>query len=48
MEDEVLVENVRNNSMTGHPCGDADLIEKIEGIGGRQLMALPVGGLRRE
>ncbi len=48
MEDKVLVENIRKNSMTGRPCGDEGFIEKIEEIVGRRLKALPVGRPRKE
>jgi putative transposase len=47
-EDKVLVANIRKNSMTGRPCGDDGFIEKIEGIVGRRLKALPVGRPRKE
>lgn len=48
MEDTALVENIRKSSMTGRPCGDAGFIEKMEGIVGRRLKALPVGRPRKE
>jgi putative transposase len=47
MEDEVLVESIRKNLMTGRPCGNTGFIEKIEGIVGRRLKALPVGRPRK-
>ncbi len=47
-DDNILVESIRRNSMTGRPCGDDGFIEKIEGIVGRQLKALPVGRPKKE
>ncbi len=47
-EDNVLVANIRKNSMTGRPCGDDGFIEKLEGIVERRLKALPVGRPRKE
>jgi putative transposase len=29
-EDEVLVENIRENALTGRPCGDKAFIKKLE------------------
>ena len=47
-EDNTLVEDIRKNSMTGRPCGDDGFIERIEGIVGRRLKAMPWGRPRKE
>ena len=38
---------IRKNSKTGMPCGDKGFIQKIEGVLGRKLNALPKGRPRR-
>ena len=42
-EDEQLVRDIRQGSMTGRPCGDDEFIQSIEGLLGRKLPALPWG-----
>jgi len=46
--DKQLIEEIRKNSLTGRPCGDNAFIQKIEGIVGRRLKALPWGRPRKD
>lgn len=47
-DDKTLIDNIRKNSKTGRPCGDETFIQKIEGVLGRRLNALPKGRPRRK
>jgi hypothetical protein len=40
-EDKTEVEDIRQATRTGRPCGDEAFGKKIEGVVGRRLMALP-------
>lgn len=42
-EDKVMIDEVRNVTRTGRPCGDDGFISRIEGLLGRQLKASPRG-----
>lgn len=46
-DDKTLIDNIRNNSKTGRPCGDETFMQKIESVLGRRLNALPKGRPRR-
>ena len=46
-DDDVTVDTIRSNSKTGRPCGDDGFIQKIEGIVGRRLKAMPKGRPRK-
>ena len=46
-DDKIVVDEVRNNTRTGRPCGDDGFISRIEGLLGRQLKALPRGRPRK-
>jgi putative transposase len=42
-EDNLIIESIRKNSLTGRPCGDDRFIQTIEGLLGRELKAKPWG-----
>jgi len=42
-EDTVLVEDIRQDTKTGRPCGDDRFVMKMEKLLGRELTALPQG-----
>ena len=42
-EDMVLVEDIRQSTKTGRPCGDNRFVTKMEKLLGRKLTALPKG-----
>lgn len=46
-EDTVLVEDIRQNTKTGRPCGDDRFVMKMEKLLGRKLTALPKGRPRK-
>ncbi|MDA8088922.1 MAG: transposase [Actinomycetota bacterium] len=46
-DDRVLVEELRQNTTTGRPCGDEKFIGKLEKSLGRRLGALPWGRPRK-
>jgi glutaredoxin-related protein len=39
-DDEQPVKDIRKSSMTGHPCGDEEFIQRIEELLSRKLRAL--------
>ncbi len=45
--DDTLIQNIRQNTKTGRPCGDEDFIMTIEGLIGRRLRTLPRGRPRK-
>ena len=47
-EDAVLVEDIRQSTRTGRPCGDDRFITGLESLLGRRLIALPRGRPRRK
>ncbi|HAK89331.1 MAG TPA: transposase, partial [Nitrospiraceae bacterium] len=46
-EDTVLVEDIRQSTKTGRPCGDDRFVMKMEKLLGRKLTALPKGRPRK-
>jgi len=46
-EESSLVDEIRQNTKTGRPCGDDDFVLRIEEFLGRRLAALPWGRPRR-
>ena len=42
-EDKTAVEDIRQDTRTGRPCGNEEFGKKIEEVVGRRLMALPHG-----
>lgn len=46
-EDDRLVENIRNNSLSGRPCGDDSFIQRLECSLDRKLSTLPRGRPRK-
>lgn len=47
MKDKQATNNIRKSSLTGRPCGDDSFMQKIEGILGRCLTAIPWGRPRK-
>jgi putative transposase len=46
-EETSLIDNIRQNTKTGRPCGDDVFVVKIEELLGRRLGALPWGRPRK-
>jgi len=46
-KDAVLVEDIRQSTRTGRPCGDDRFMTKLESLLGRRLTALPRGRPRK-
>jgi putative transposase len=46
-EDTVLVEDIRQSTKTGRPCGDDRFVIKMEKLLERKLTALPKGRPRK-
>jgi len=41
--DETLINNIRENTRKGRPCGEESFIKTIEELLGKKLMVLPRG-----
>ncbi|MCL4492319.1 MAG: transposase, partial [Nitrospirae bacterium] len=46
-EDTILVEDIRQSTKTGRPCGDNRFVMKMEKLLERKLIALPKGRPRK-
>lgn len=46
-DDATLIDNIKQNTKTGRPCGDGSFVSRIEEIIGRRLSALPKGRPRK-
>jgi hypothetical protein len=46
-DDAQLIKEVRQGIKTGRPCGDEGFLQKLEGMLGRKLAALPRGRPRK-
>jgi hypothetical protein len=42
-----MIKEVRQSTKTGRPCGDEGFLQKLEGMLGRKLAALPRGRPRK-
>ncbi len=40
-EDNLVIENIRKNTMSGRPCGDEAFVCRLENLLGRKMRALP-------
>jgi len=46
-DDNIVINNIRQNTNTGRLCGDESFIKNIEGLLERRLTALPRGRPRK-
>ncbi len=47
-EDNLVIENIRKNTMSGRPCGYEAFVCRLENLLGRKMRALPWGRPRKK